>query len=222
MRTERQMNFEHFTSWLAGRLKEPLPGLDAHLEMAPKFRILQINDYMNIENARKSGVLVLIFPDNERVKTVVMIRPKYHGVHSGQVSFPGGKYEEADGSMVNTAFREAYEEIGVEVDKSNMIGELSLLYIPPSNFLVQPVVAFLEEKPQYKPDKKEVAGIKEIFLDELFRENTLAEKEIIINEFMKTKVPCFKINETEIWGATAMIINELKVLYRQYIAIDTM
>lgn len=215
------MNFEHFTDWLSERLKEPLPGLDAHLEMAPKFRILQIKEYMNVENAKKSGVLVLLFPENDRIKTVVIVRPRYQGVHSGQVSFPGGKFEDADVEMINTAFRETSEEIGVNVDKANRIGELSMLYIPPSNFLVQPVVAFLDARPEYRPDKKEVAGIEEIFLDELFSENAVSEKEIIINEFMKTKVPCFKIKDTVIWGATAMIINELKKICSQYVVSET-
>jgi len=205
-----------FTEWLSVRLKNPLPGLDAHLEMAPRFRILQIKDYMNIENAKKSGVLILLFPDEGRIKTVVIIRPKYAGVHSGQVAFPGGKFEEEDVTMIDTAVREAHEEIGILPEELKIIGELSQLYIPPSNFLVLPVIAYTEIKPVYHPDKKEVAGIEELFLDDLFHPAALSEKEIVINEFMKTRVPCFSVNGVEIWGATAMIINELKVICREY------
>jgi len=205
-----------FTEWLSERLKKTLPGLDAHLDMAPRFRILQIKDYQNIEHAKKSGVLILLYQIDGRIKTVVITRPKYAGVHSGQVSFPGGKFEEDDVNMVNTAIREAHEEVGILPEELKIVGELSQLYIPPSNFLVLPVIAYTEIKPVFHPDKKEVAGIEEILLDDLFRPEILSEKEIVINEYMKTKVPCFSINNLEIWGATAMIINELKVICSEY------
>jgi 8-oxo-dGTP pyrophosphatase MutT (NUDIX family) len=160
---------------------------------------------------RESAVMMLIFPYQSELCTAFTLRHTYEGAHSNQISFPGGKKEESDESHLQTAIRETREEVGCEVLPHQIIGLLSELYIPPSHFLVQPYVAWLEETPVFSPEAREV---KEILIEPLsafFQENILHETEVFIPAYNRTlKVPAFHVQGKVLWGATAMMMQEFR------------
>ena len=160
--------------------------------------------------ARRSAVLVLLFPDQGQLKTVFIKRSEYNGVHSGQISFPGGQYETTDDSFEATALRETKEEIGVPGDKIQLIGRLTDFYIPPSNFLVKVYVGYTSQKPEYIPDKKEVQSVVEVNVEDLYDGNNITQKEFYsTSRNGVVNAPTYVISGVEIWGATAMIVSEL-------------
>jgi 8-oxo-dGTP pyrophosphatase MutT (NUDIX family) len=161
-------------------------------------------------------VLIALYPDeNGIVRTVLMKRPDYDGTHAGQVSFPGGKMEEDDDDVVQTALREAEEEVNIKPDEVNVIGQLTELYIPPSNFLVHPVLGILEKPPLLIPDKHEVQSIHIPELSYLLRDDIIDEKEITLSSGFRLRTPYFEVDNHTVWGATAMIIAELKHVFRE-------
>lgn len=200
------------TARLSERMAAPLPGLDAQLQMASGVRVKAVKNSMpDTSKARIGAVLIALFPDkNGIVRTVLMKRPDYDGTHSGQVSFPGGKVEEEDVDIVATALREAEEEVNIKPQEVKVIGQLTELYIPPSNFLVHPVLGVLEKPPVLMPDKHEVQSIHIPELSYLLRDDIIDEKEIELRSGFKLRTPYFKVDGHTVWGATAMIIAELK------------
>jgi 8-oxo-dGTP pyrophosphatase MutT (NUDIX family) len=201
--------FHSFIHELTERIKLPLPGKDAQLKMASAIRNKQLNFSYDISTATRSSVLILLYPFAERLYTVFILRPTYDGVHSGQVSFPGGKCEKNDVSLINTALREAEEEVNIKSEKVQVLGTLSELYIPPSNYIVLPVLGFIENRPAFSPEPAEVAEIIETDICFLFDDQKLKSKTLHINGF-KIEAPYFDVNGHVIWGATAMILSELK------------
>jgi len=148
------------------------------------------------------------------IYTVLILRTSDHGVHSGQVSFPGGKKEESDRSLEDTALRETEEEIGIKKNDVKVIGHLSELYIPTSGFLVQPFVGYLNKKPLFHPDKNEVQKLIEVPLflimdDGIVKETTILKSKTR-NQKSEIRIPYFDIHGEVVWGATAMILSELK------------
>jgi len=196
---------------LKQKFLRPLPGALSHLKMSPSHRVEDfsgLNDMMPL--AKRSAVLVLLFPDKGQLKTVFIKRSEYDGVHSGQISFPGGQYESTDKSFEDTALRETNEEIGVSSDKIQLVGQLTDFYIPPSNFLVKVFVGYSNQKPEYIPDKKEVQSVIEVNVDDLYDSNNITQKEFYsTSRKILVNAPTYIINGVEIWGATAMIVSEL-------------
>ena len=205
------------TARLSERIASPLPGLDAQLQMASGVRVKAVKHRMpDTSKARIGAVLIALYPDeNGIVRTVLMKRPDYDGTHAGQVSFPGGKMEEEDVDVVQTALREAEEEVNIKPNEVNVIGQLTELYIPPSNFLVHPVLGILEKPPLLIPDKHEVQSIHIPELNYLLRDDIIDEKEIELSSGFRLRTPYFKVDGHTVWGATAMIIAELKHLFRE-------
>lgn len=201
--------FPDFIENLSDRLTGPLPGLASQLKMAGTRRILHEGRPVIPADAKHAGVLILFYPVNSAMNIVFMKRTEYPGVHSGQISFPGGGREPHDTDIVETALRETEEEIGINREDIILIGKLTELFIPPSNFLVTPIVGYTAMRPEFKPDSGEVDRIIEIPVDLLLKENTKQTREITVFPDMKLKVPCFYIDGDVIWGATAMILNEL-------------
>jgi len=193
------------------KLHQPLPGETSHLKMAPTHRVDDFSTMSKVvPSAKNSAVLILLFPDNGKIKTVFIKRSEYDGVHSGQISFPGGKFEKTDKDFEATALREANEEIGVLPDNIEIIGQLTDFYIPPSNFLVKVYVGYLLTKPEFIPDTKEVQSIIVADLDEFYNSNNVSVKEFYsTSRKIKINAPCYLVNGLEIWGATAMILSEL-------------
>jgi 8-oxo-dGTP pyrophosphatase MutT (NUDIX family) len=192
---------------LKQKFQNPLPGLSSQLKMAPQNRAEQLLQHAEkMLLARQSAVMILLFHEDRALKTVFIKRSEYNGVHSGQISFPGGQFEFIDRNFENTALRETWEEIGVRKEEIEIIGHLTDIYIPPSNFMVKVIVGYSRQKPRYIIDKREVQSVIEVKLE------TLSEPSAITS--MKTdgstnSVPCYCVNNIKIWGATAMIISEL-------------
>jgi 8-oxo-dGTP pyrophosphatase MutT (NUDIX family) len=193
------------------KLQLPLPGISSHLKMAPPHRAQEIiNQLDNAENAKKSAVLILFFHEADVLKMIVIRRSVYVGTHSGQIAFPGGRYEEEDKEVRITALREIEEEIGISEDKIEIIGRLTDIYVPPSNFLISIFVGYLAEKPVYKIDEREVDEVIEIPFAEFFKPDLIKEKSFFVNSIKAAdNAPYFDVNNAEIWGASAMVISEL-------------
>ena len=176
--------------------------------MASIRRINSLQAFNTSENARKSGVLILLFPEDDLIKTVVIKRPEYDGVHSGQIAFPGGRWEEGDQDLVDTALREAREEIGLDTSLVTITGQLTELFIPPSNSLVFPVIGYCDERPVMKPQASEVDKIICFPIFDLLKPDCCTTKTVTVGNWT-SEVPCYYIHNEIIWGATAMILSEL-------------
>ncbi len=206
--------FLSFIEQVKTRLKAPLPGEDAQLLMAPSTRQFP-EEFMVHPSAKKSAVLILLFPFNDSLHTVLIQRPIYEGVHSGQVSFPGGKYEEGDQHLSFTALREASEEVGVKTNDVEILGKLTDLYIRPSNFIVSPFLAFSAQMPDFLIDNHEVEKIITVNLFSLNSNEIKAEKIITHSSGNEIKTPYYEIEGLTVWGATAMIISELNAIINE-------
>ena len=168
------------------------------------------------QQPRKAGVLVLFFPQEDHFALPLIRRPDYEGVHSRQMAFPGGMYEpDQDQSLQDTALRETREEIGVQVSPDCVLGQLTELYVGPSNVLVTPVVAYLDQAPQYTPDPHEVDAVFDITLPELLNPLHRSVKNIRVAEGISIRAPYFGVQQQTIWGATAMMLSELLALVAQ-------
>lgn len=205
------MVFTEFINKLTHELTLPLPGTQVQLRMTSNRRLREMMELRTSEQAIRSSVLILLYPGRENIQPtfVVTLRPTYEGIHSGQISLPGGRFELIDENLMQTALREANEEIGINQAEVTIIGKLTELYIPPSNYLVQPFVGFTGKPPVFHPQPEEVAQIIEIPVKTLLNENNLVRKEITAGGF-QFSAPSFVIDGTTIWGATAMILNEFK------------
>lgn len=171
--------------------------------MASPNRALRLKELEVPANARRAGVLILVYEQQGRPTIPLIRRTEDGGVHSGQVALPGGTYEEQDGDIVRTALRETTEEIGVAEEAVEVLGRLSDLYIPPSNYLVSPVVGRVRGLPRFRPDPREVAHIIEASLVEL-----LDPGRIKLTERYGFTVPYFDVQDEVVWGATAMMLSE--------------
>jgi len=195
-----------FVEALQKALKNELPGEEAQYLMAPVSRKELVKE-SRVENA-----LVLLYNKNKIPHFVLIKRQVYQGVHSNQISFPGGKAEKQDSNSKETALRETHEEIGIAPTKIELIGELTSLYIPPSGFLVYPHVGITHDNPQFDLEKKEVQSIIEIPIKELFKQENRIQKKITVGSGIKIKTPCFDFDGHIVWGATAMILSEFSQL----------
>lgn len=207
---------DEITARLSERMTSPLPGLPAQLQMASGLRAKAAASYKpDTSKAKIGAVLIALYADEGIIKTVMMKRPDYDGTHAGQVSFPGGKVEESDRDIIHTALREAEEEVNIKQDDVQVIGQLTELYIPPSNFLVHPVLGVLNGKPDLVPDQHEVESILIPDLNYLLRDDIIDETEIQLSSGFQLKTPSFQVDGHTVWGATAMIIAELKHLFQE-------
>ena len=167
-------------------------------------------------SAKPSGVLILLYPYRDDIGFVLMRRPDYTGVHSGQISLPGGKFEEEqDRDLIATAMREAKEEVGIKPSAVNIIGTLTPLYIPPSNYLVTSVVGWTEQRPEFIADPREVEEIIEMSLTDFLNDLNVRTRRIKLFMGLSANFPCYYIDRNVIWGATAMILSEFRVLLKE-------
>tara|TARA_R110002050_G_scaffold272326_1_gene416111 strand:- start:247 stop:882 length:636 start_codon:yes stop_codon:yes gene_type:complete len=205
---EVNSKFEFFITDLKNRLNNELPGDLAHQKMMSYNRPLASEVKKN-KAYRESAVLILFYPINEIPHVVFILRQSYDGVHSAQVGFPGGKKEETDRDLVQTALREANEELKILDKEVFIIGELSELYVPPSNFLISPFIGYTNTRPTFVKDEYEVAEIIEVPIHDILGNEYLTTTTISLPNGAKLKVPCFQFNNRIVWGATAMIVQEL-------------
>ena len=205
------MDFSDFLKHVPKIKQEKLLAEQAHLKMVPAERILEVERKKKFSNKpRKAAVLMLIYPKTNKSHLALIVRNTYPGVHSAQIGFPGGKVELEDNSLTQTALRETHEEIGIHPEKIEVIKSFTEVYIPPSNFIVAPFLGISYSELEFVEQEEEVAGIIEFPLLDFLNEKT------IVNKFMNTsygkniEVPTFKINDHYVWGATAMMMSELK------------
>ncbi|MDX5339302.1 MAG: CoA pyrophosphatase [Cyclobacteriaceae bacterium] len=206
------MDFDRLIAILDKKLQEPLPGREAHLLMAPQPVDQRRFDPKLPEHHRKSGVLLLFYPESKDAFFPLIKRPDYPGVHGGQISLPGGKMEPEDFNVIQTALREAEEEIGVDRDQIHILGQMTDLYIPTSNFLVSPVVGYLNTIPTLTPEEKEVQRIISAQVSQVLDLEIRKRKSLKIRPSLNLDAPYFEIDGEMVWGATAMILSELSWL----------
>lgn len=201
--------FTIFTKRLRDELQHPLPGIDAHLHLAPAIRTKDIKKGIVPAKATRSAVLALLFPEGTTVKMALILRNEYNGAHSGQVSLPGGKEEAQDPDLQFTALRETFEEIGVPASEIEVIGALSRFYVPPSNFVIQPFVGITAKRPDFRCDPVEVQRliIADLHKDLAFEK--LIKKRQKVHKLISITAPGWLVDGSFVWGATAMIISEL-------------
>ena len=202
-----------FKEQLRIELAKELPGKVAHSMMMPSVRNDNLKKPTGNPPPIESAVLVLFYPDeNGHYKFPLIQRPSYNGAHSAQVSFPGGKAEHEDASLIDTALREANEEIGVDPEQVEVLGQLSDLFIWVSNFLVTPVVGITNHRPDFTKEDNEVESIIEADLYDIVDPSKRKEGTIIVKEKFKIKTPYYDIDDRIVWGATAMMLSELSIV----------
>ncbi len=210
------MNFDEFLLSISKIKNIPLPAQASQFKMSPPFRLELLNQQKEaIKNAKKAGVLALFYPNIQHQTTLVLIlRKTYIGVHSAQVGFPGGKIETKDNSLESAALRETYEEIGVPVQQVEVLRQLTEVYIPPSNFYVQPFMGISKVTPKFIMQEDEVEAIIEVPLNHFFDELSVTTRKVSTSYKVDAEVPAFKLNGHVVWGATAMILSEIKDLLK--------
>jgi 8-oxo-dGTP pyrophosphatase MutT (NUDIX family) len=209
------MHFPNSILTLQNVIHQQLPGESAHIEMIPS----RIRSSVVLEkglNYKESAVSVLLYEENGFLQSVLIERPEYPGVHSGQMAFPGGKKEPEDKDNKATALREMKEEIGFYDENIHYLGLLTPVFIPISEFLVYPHVFYTAKKPIYVRNEREVKSIVPFSIDVLLNPDNLLQKDISIGngQFLKD-MHYFAIEKKVVWGATCLILNELKHCFRK-------
>lgn len=198
-----------FAEKLHYALELGLPG-EAAQNMMSRFKRFPMEYYLQaFPDHRNGAVCILFFSDGRAIRTILILRSEYNGHHSAQPAFPGGKQDPGE-TLLQTAIRETREELGITVNPENIIGALSPLFIPVSKFMVQPFMAVLPAAPKIIADAREVQRVVEVELATLLDENCKALTKVNIADGVKVEAPCYKTEGLEIWGATAMMISELR------------
>jgi len=209
------MDFKHFKNSVSRLSDLSLGGLDAQFELAPKFREKYTRDFIVAQNAKKAAVLALFYPNVQGETCFLLtLRANYNGTHASQISFPGGKFESSDDSLKTTALREAQEEVGIQPDDVRIFKQLTDVFIPPSNFLVTPFLGLLHYTPILTKNVEVEENI-EVLLKDLLHENAFSTTIVTTSYAKNIAVPCFNLSNFMVWGATAMMLNEIKVLLKE-------
>ncbi len=207
------MTFDEFKTFLSQTDRSKLGGTTAQFKMAPSYRKAYDLSRIKANKPIDSAVLILFYPDiNNKPCFVLTKRASYNGQHSNQVSFPGGKKDKMDSNLLNTALRETKEEIGVSVPLQAIKLELTDVYIPPSNYLVKVFVAVIDYKPQLKANY-EVNRIFTPRLSQLLDSKNVKTSQVISSRDISVLSPSFIFDDSVVWGATAMMLSELKELF---------
>jgi 8-oxo-dGTP pyrophosphatase MutT (NUDIX family) len=208
------MNLNDLSVKINQRLSSALPGDSAHSILRAVPLGSTIPSFTHKLPPRPGGVLILLYEEGNTIRFPLIRRQEYLGAHSGQISFPGGKSEHGEDG-IQAALREAEEEIGIDRTKPNVLGTLSNFFVIPSNFIITPVVATLESTPVFKPDPYEVAKILSGSIEDLVREDAIKETEILAAGQFRMMAPHFEIEGQIVWGATAMMLNEFRMILRE-------
>ncbi|WP_367913257.1 CoA pyrophosphatase [Leadbetterella sp. DM7] len=200
------MLFDQTIDTLEKRLQEPLPGIASHRKYMHRARLK--HTLPAPDNVRSSAVLILFYPWMSRAYFPLILRPQYDGKHGGQMALPGGKAEPSDENLVRTALREAQEEIGIKAIDVKVLGELTDVYIPVSNYMVHPVIGYMDYKPEFYPDAREVERIYYTDVEDIIRHGEIVNREILIGN-QQVSVPGYVVQDSWVWGATSLILSEL-------------
>ena len=211
------MDFSEFEKRIVKVKKMDLPGEAIQFKMAPVERLKELKEQARLkQNARKAGVMALFYPSRaNETHLILILRKTYKGVHSAQVGFPGGKIEPEDDSLEEAALRETEEEVGVSRKVITVLKELTEIYIPPSNFFVQPFLGVTGNTPTFIPQDDEVEALIEVPLSLFMDDSTLITKKITTSYATNIDVPAFLLNDHVVWGATAMMLSEVRELLKQ-------
>lgn len=194
-----------------------LPGESAHKKMAPLIRIEELEKLdISIRNPQQAGVMAIFYPDSvQETRLVLILRRTYKGVHSNQVGFPGGRVENSDRDLEHTALRETEEEVGIPQVEIQVIKKLTKLYIPPSNFWVQPYLGLLNSTPSMIAQETEVEKILEVKLSDFLNDDNIITENLSTSYATEIEVPAYKLNGYVVWGATGMMLSEIRELLRK-------
>ncbi|WP_228237605.1 NUDIX hydrolase [Allomuricauda sp. M10] len=211
------MNFNEFYQRALNLKNLPLPGEVSHHKMSPALRIQWLKENkIEDANPKRAGVMALFYPDlEEQTRLLLILRKVYEGVHSNQIGFPGGKLEVQDKDLLHTALRETHEEVGVLPSTVQVIKELSEVYIPPSNFLVQPFMGIYPNPSPFVKDEIEVEQLVEVYLRDFMDDSSLIQENLSTSYAKNINVPAYKLNGYTVWGATAMMLSEIRELLQQ-------
>jgi 8-oxo-dGTP pyrophosphatase MutT (NUDIX family) len=208
------MNFNEIIHVLSVNLQKTLPGVAAH-ELMRAVALGDIKpDFEHKLPPKKGSVLILLYDDHGTIKFPLIKRQEYLGAHSGQISLPGGKVEPGEDAF-EAALRECEEEIGIKRSDINVIGRLTEFFVIPSNFVVTPVVASINLQPVFIPDPFEVAKIISASVDALISDTAILQREIIAAGKFRMMAPHFEIEGEVVWGATAMMLNEFRMVLKE-------
>lgn len=210
------MDFHDFEKRIVKVTKLKLPGESVQFKMAPMERLQEMKRVAtNINLAKRAGVMSLFYPSqNNETRLILILRKTYNGVHSAQVSFPGGKLEIGDNTIQDAAIRETEEELGVSRRNILVIKKLTEIYIPPSNFFVQPFLGITKELPKFVPQEDEVEALIEVRLQDFMNDMNITTQILSTSYATNLEVPAFKLNGHIVWGATAMMLNEVRELLK--------
>jgi len=209
------MDFTDFKKNVSKLSEISLGGLDAQFKLAPKFRQKYTEEFLEATNAKKAAVLALFYPNTQGETCFLLtLRANYNGVHASQISFPGGKFDSYDNSLENTALREAHEEVGIYPDDVAIFKQMTDVFIPPSNFMVTPFLGLLGYTPILTKNEEVEENI-EVLLQDLLDESAFTSTTVTTSYAQSIPVPCFNLSNFMVWGATAMMLNEIKVLLKE-------
>lgn len=215
------MQFSYINQFFPKIKKIELPGQKAQIIMAPEYRKAYLRQAYDISQANRAGVLILFYPDRDGDTSFVLIlRKSYKGVHSNQVALPGGRYEIEDGDLVQTALRETEEEVGVSAASIEVIKPMTELYIPPSNFLVKPTLATIDFQPIFVKQDTEVECVIPVKLKDFMNPSCISFHLITTSYAQEKTVPIYRIYDHIVWGATAMMLSELRVILKESGIVD--
>ncbi|MCL9806195.1 CoA pyrophosphatase [Flavobacterium amniphilum] len=212
------MEFSEFLKYVPKITKESLPASDAHAKMIPPERIefLRTHSFADLV-PKRAAVLMLLYPKKKETHLALIVRNSYPGIHASQIAFPGGKVEVFDADLSQTALRETHEEIGIPSDMISLVKAFSEVYIPPSNYLVSPFLGFSEKELSFNLNPEEVSGIIELPLGDFLDDSLVVNVNMSTSYASNISVPAFQINEHLVWGATAMMMSELKEIFKKII-----
>ena len=194
-----------------------MPGEQSHFKMEPEIR-KQWRESKNVakHKPKQAAVVALFYPNqHQETQLLLILRNTYKGVHSNQIGFPGGKVEPEDNNLEITALRETHEEVGVLPKDIEILKKLSKLYIPPSNFMVQPFIGLYTKPKPFKIQESEVEALVEVSFSDFMNDKNLIYQNLTTSYAKNIDVPAFKLNGYTVWGATAMMLSEIKDLLRQ-------
>lgn len=194
-----------------------LPGPSVQLQMAPIKRLRELQEQtFHKERPNRAGVMALFYPSpSDEANLILILRRTYKGVHSAQVGFPGGRIEPEDGSLEAAALRETEEEVGVPRENIRVLRKLTEIYIPPSNYFVQPFLGITDMKPHFVPEEREVEALIEVRVEDFMNDTCITTEILTTSYATDLKVPAFLLNGHIVWGATAMMLNEVREMLQR-------